>query len=258
MTAASGKPRIEVSPEEWEALNARLRDAEEKLRALHSGAEETPLTDTPEEARVSALHGAARRDDVSLAVLAHELRNLLAPIRSAVEIMGLIGHRDTALDTARDVIARQVDQLSRLVDDVMDASRIAQPAPHVDLGRDIPRCIVVIDDNQDAAESLAMLLRLKGHEVHVAYDGPSGVSLALKTTPDCVLVDIDLPGIDGYEVAKRLRSHEQTGRALLIALTGYGQSEDRMRSERAGFDHHLVKPVAQDVLQVLICERRSA
>jgi CheY-like chemotaxis protein len=120
----------------------------------------------------------------------------------------------------------------------------------------MPRRIVLIDDNHDAAESLAMLLRLKGHEVHIAYDGPAGVALVLKTSPECVLIDIGLPGIDGYEVAKRLRSHERTSAdMLLVALTGYGQNEDRMKSEQAGFDHHLVKPVAQNVLEDLLRER---
>jgi len=90
--------------------------------------------------------------------------------------------------------------------------------------------------------------------VHVAYDGPAGVSLALKTRPDSVLVDIGLPGIDGYEVAKRLRAQEEE-RMLLIALTGYSQTEDRIKSEQAGFDHHLVKPVAQNVLEDLLRER---
>jgi two-component system CheB/CheR fusion protein len=80
------------------------------------------------------------------------------------------------------------------------------------------------------------------------------VSLALKASPDCVLIDIGLPGIDGYEVAKRLRLHDRGG-MLLIALTGYGQAEDRMRSEQAGFDHHLVKPVSQEVLEDLLRER---
>jgi CheY-like chemotaxis protein len=125
-------------------------------------------------------------------------------------------------------------------------------------GRETPRRIVVIDDNVDAAESLAMLLRLKGHEVHVAYDGASGVDLTKKTAPDCVLVDIGLPGIDGYEVAKRLRAHQSTQASdgiLLVALTGYGQAEDRIMSEQAGFDHHLVKPVPQSVLEDLLRER---
>ena len=113
----------------------------------------------------------------------------------------------------------------------------------------MPRRIVVIDDNADAAESVAMLLRLKGHEVHITYDGDAGVSAALKTACDCVIVDIGLPGIDGYEVARRLRSHDHDHRLMLIALTGYGQPEDIMRSAEAGFDHHLVKPVAQEVLE---------
>ena len=387
-----------ISSAEWTALNARLRYAEAKLE-----------------------HAQNEPPDIEfLSMLAHEFRNPLAPIRSAVEIMRVIGQKDPALLKAREVISRQVDHLSRLVDQLLDVSRvtqgaielemapvdvnsilwraveIAQPliderghklkvvplaepvnvegdfqrlaqvagnlldnaarytdangeivlaaakernfvtisvkdngigiapeslsiifdlftqahrtadrpqgglgiglslarklvemhggdvdaqspgpkqgseflvrlpllklpavaahAPKTHSGRDTPRRIVVIDDNVDAAESLAMLLRLKGHEVHVAYDGPAGVSLALKTKPDSVLVDIGLPGIDGYEVAKRLRAQEEE-RMLLIALTGYSQTEDRIKSEQAGFDHHLVKPVAQNVLEDLLRER---
>jgi CheY-like chemotaxis protein/two-component sensor histidine kinase len=133
----------------------------------------------------------------------------------------------------------------------------AQPQAPIrsDAGRHTSRRIVLIDDNQDAAESLAMLLRLKGHDVQIAYDGASGLELALESDPDCVLVDIGLPGMDGYEVAKRLRSRERGARPLLIALTGYGQQEDRARSRQAGFDHHLVKPVAQNVLEDVLRER---
>lgn len=358
--------------------------------------------------------------DEFLAMLAHEFRNPLAPIRSAVEIMRVIGQKDPALEKAREMISRQVDHLSRLVDQLLDVSHLSQGtielsnesvdvnsilwravemvqpliderghelrvlplthaidvqgdferlaqaignvlenaaryteadgrivlraekdrdsvaihiqdngigiapdslsvifdlfaqahrsaqrpqgglgigltlvrnlvelhggtveatsagpgegseftvrlpllkqpmraahAPKTPPGRDTPRRIVLIDDNVDAAESLAMLLRLKGHEVHIAYDGPAGVALALKAEPDCVLVDIGLPGIDGYAVAKRLRAHERE-RTLLVALTGYSQSEDRLKSEQAGFDHHLVKPVAQDVLEDVLRER---
>lgn len=361
-----------------------------------------------------------RGNEEFLAMLAHEFRNPLAPIRSAVEIMRVIGQKDPALQKAREVISRQVDQLSRLVDQLLDASSMTRGAialekkaldvnsvlwhavevvqPLIDerghrlqvmpltqpvnvegdfarlcqvvlnlldnaarytdsegeialsavkeresvairvkdngigiapeslplifdlftrahrsaerpqgglgiglslvrnlvemhggtveahsaglrqgseftvrlplmkqparsgqplksaAGRETPRRIVIIDDNVDAAESLAMLLRLKSHEVHVAYDGPTGVSLTMKTAPDCVLVDIGLPGIDGYEVAKRLRAHDTDG-MLLVALTGYGNSEDRMKSEQAGFDHHLVKPVSQSVLEDLLRER---
>ena len=394
---------VPVSVDEWEALNARLGRAEEELSALQGTLD--PLQRQPPQ-------------DEFLGMLAHELRNPLAPIRNAVEIMRLIGQKDAALRTAVDLISRQVDQLSRVVDDLLDMSQLnqgkvslttkpvgvnmllwdavdtVQPIlderkhrlnvlplaesatvegdaarlvqvignlldnaakytepggeitlgaaiegdlvaisvadtgvgiaadllPHVfelfaqarrtggrvqaglglglsvvrnlvamhggtiearseglkrgaefivrlplhtgaaqvevpvrsDAGRDMPRRIVVIDDNQDAAESLAMLLRLKGHDVEIAFDGVSGVELALGSTPDCVLVDIGLPGIDGYEVAKRLRAHDRNGRTLLIALTGYGQAEDRTRSRQAGFDHHLVKPVAQNVLEDIL------
>ena len=394
-----GKGDRVVSAAEWTALNARLRYAEAKLEQLQN---EPP-------------------DNHFLAMLAHEFRNPLAPSRSAVEIMRMIGQRDPALEKAREVISRQVDSLSRLVDQLLDVSRMSKgefelerqpvevnsilwraveiaqplveerghelrvvPVPHsvsvegdaerlaqvvgnlldnaarytesgglivltavreknfvtisvkdngmgieaeslssifelftqphrtddhpqgglgiglslvrklVDMhggsveansdgpkqgsqfivrlplvkqqparaaqplknqaGRETPRRIVVVDDNLDAAESLAMLLRLKGHEVHVAYDGPAGVELALKTAPDCVLIDIGLPGIDGYEVARRLRT-EESDHTLLIALTGYGQTEDRIKSEQAGFDHHLVKPVPQNVLEDLLRER---
>jgi CheY-like chemotaxis protein len=367
--------------------------------------------------------GNDRPNEEFLAMLAHEFRNPLAPIRSAVEIMRVIGQHDHALEKAREVISRQVDQLSRLVDQLLEvsdmahgtmalerspvdvnavlrdavekvqafvaerghtlkvaplatpvsveadfdrlsqvfcnlldnAARYTDPGGEITLtasrangavaiavrdngkgippeaipgifdlftrarrnageaqgslgiglslvrkvvelhggsveaksagpkrgaefvvtlplpskpadapvavrtqpGRETARRIVVIDDNIDAAESLAMLLRLKGHEVHVAYDGAAGVELAKKTAPDCVLVDIGLPLMDGYEVAKRLRAHQgtQMSSMLLVALTGYGQAEDRMKSEQAGFDHHLVKPVAHNVLEDLLRER---
>ena len=366
-----------------------------------------------------AREGALPPNEEFLAMLAHEFRNPLAPIRSAVEIMRVIGQKDPALEKAREMISRQVDHLSRLVEQLLDVSHVAKgaivlrrepvdvnallkraaermrdlvdecdhdlrvqpltapaivegdpdrlvqavanllenaarftaaggrielsaarhqdavaihvrdngmgiepealplvfdlfarthreperaqgglgigltlvrelvemhggsvyahsagpgqgsefvvrlplakpaaragPPPAASEGRDTPRRIVLIDDNVDAAESLAMLLRLKGHEVHVAYDGSDGVALALKTEPECVLIDIGLPGIDGYAVAKRLRTAGGP-RMLLVALTGYGQSEDRLKSERAGFDHHLVKPVSQSVLDEVLRE----
>ena len=394
--------------------------SDKRYRASH--AEELPSSPAQQSATEDPSHAArnGHADDEFLAMLAHEFRNPLAPIRSAVEIMRVIGQKDPALEKAREVISRQVDHLSRLVDQLLDVTRIQRGTidlahkavdvnavlwraveivqPLIDerghdlvvqplsetvsvegdferlvqivvnlldnaarytevdgritlsagrendivairvkdngagiggdalpiifdlfapeartaqrpqgglgigltlvrelvhlhgvtveaesaglkagsefivrlplvkravrtgqplrkhAGRETSRRIVLIDDNVDAAESLAMLLRLKGHEVHVAYDGTSGVSLALKTEPDCVLVDIGLPGIDGYEVAKRLRSHDENG-TLLVALTGYGQTEDRKRSEQAGFDHHLVKPVSQEVLEDLLREQ---
>jgi PAS domain S-box-containing protein len=354
-----------------------------------------------------ALRDADRRKDEFLAVLAHELRNPLAPIRNVLQILRLRAPEDPELLWARDVIGRQVDQLTRLVDDLLDVSRISRgkiklqiapvdlgtvlagavetsrplidarlhrlalqlperpvwvqgdlvrltqvvanllnnaakyqevggyveatlvreggeavirvkdqgigidpdllpavfdmfaqverptgaaqdglgiglslarslvemhggtihavsgaggsefvvripcmpaepplkrPAPDPAPSEPTPRFqVLVVDDNADAAESLATLLRHAGHEVSVAHDGPTALSIASRDRPRVVLLDIGLPGMDGYEVCRELRrtGHEN---ALIVALTGYGQEEDRQRSRRAGFDGHLVKP----------------
>ena len=102
--------------------------------------------------------------------------------------------------------------------------------------------ILIVEDNEDARQMLQMLLVLAGHEVHAAADGPSGVEMARQTRPDIAVIDLGLPGMDGYEVARLLRREPQTG-LRLIALSGYGQAEDRRKTLEAGFDMHLVKPV---------------
>ncbi len=117
------------------------------------------------------------------------------------------------------------------------------------------RRILVVDDNEDVAESLAMVLRLGGHEVEVAHDGPAALQAAHAYQPEVVLLDIGLPGMTGYEVAQRLRQQPPAGLALLVALTGYGQEEDRRRSWEAGFDLHLTKPVDPADLKQLLARR---
>ena len=112
--------------------------------------------------------------------------------------------------------------------------------------------LLVIEDNVDARQALRMLLETVGHEVHEAADGEAGVAAALRLTPDLVLVDIGLPLLDGYEVARRLKA--ANGDVRLIALTGYGRDEDKKRSQEAGFDAHLLKPVSIDRLRVVIDE----
>jgi PAS domain S-box-containing protein len=112
------------------------------------------------------------------------------------------------------------------------------------------RRVLVVEDNDDAREMLRNLLHLFGHEVHEACDGASGVEQARRLRPDAVLIDIGLPGMDGYEVARRIRAAVPGAR--LVALTGYGQPEDRERALAAGFDVHLVKPVDPDQLQRLL------
>jgi CheY-like chemotaxis protein len=109
--------------------------------------------------------------------------------------------------------------------------------------------ILIVDDNEDAAESIADLLRDLGNEIETAYDGPAALRIAKLFKPEVCLVDIGLPAMDGYELARRLReSHDLAAGARLIAVTGYGQDADRERSRLAGFDSHLVKPVNLDVL----------
>jgi two-component system, chemotaxis family, CheB/CheR fusion protein len=115
-----------------------------------------------------------------------------------------------------------------------------------------PRRVLVVDDNVDSADNLALLLRLRGHEVVVAYDGPGALKTAGSFHPEAVLLDIGLPGLDGYQVASRLRRRRQTSTALLLALTGYGQEEDQLRSRQAGFNHHLTKPVDPQVIYDLL------
>ncbi len=368
-----------------------------------------------------ALEEADRRKDEFLAMLAHELRNPLAPIRSGLEIMRLRRGDPATIESTRQIMERQVEQLVRLVDDLVDVSRITRgqiklqnemvdlatvvgtavetcramiearqhrltislppgpvrleadsarltqvvanlldnaakyteiggniwltaecyesevsirvrdsgtgiPAmmlPHVfdlftQVGRSLDRAhgglgigltlvralvemhggrveasspgagqgsefivrlplarkdtawprtpegfasraaaspsrrVLVVDDNADVAETLAMLLRFTGHEVRAAYDGPMALDTVRAFQPEVVLLDIGLPGMDGFEVARSIRREVQDPNVLLVALTGYGQEEDRLRSKEAGFEYHLVKPVDPGALQVLL------
>jgi len=116
------------------------------------------------------------------------------------------------------------------------------------------RRILIVDDNQDAADSLGALLGIMGNEVHIAYDGAQALEMAAHLEPHVVLMDIGLPKMDGYEAARQMRNLPGMRAALIVALTGWGQGEDRRRSREAGFDHHLVKPVALDDLQTVLTQ----
>ncbi len=111
-----------------------------------------------------------------------------------------------------------------------------------------PLCILIADDNRDAADSLALLLALERHEVHVATDGTSALALAAQVRPQVALLDIGMPGLDGHEVARRLRLEPGGAELLILALTGWGQQDDQRKALAAGFDHHYTKPVDPDVL----------
>ncbi|HEX6634484.1 MAG TPA: PAS domain S-box protein [Usitatibacter sp.] len=398
-----------------ETVLSALHDDDGRLRGFAQ-----VTRDMTERKRMESLEQQGRRLTEFLAMLAHELRNPLAPIRNAVTIMGAHGELPPQVAWSRDVIERQATQLARLVDDLLDVSRItrgklrmkgeamdlnvavhraleasrplidarrqalelrlaARPLPvHGDMTRltqvvvnllnnaakytpeggrievesaqerdecvvrvrdngmgippylldrvfdlfaqgertldrsegglgigltlarrivalhggsiaarsegagrgaefevrlprlevklaspsEVPggetraagnrRSILVVDDNEDAANSLAMLLQMTGHEVSIAHDGEAALQRIAAAPPDIVLLDIGLPGMSGYEVAERIRAMPHLSGMRVYALTGYGQEEDRRRSAQAGFAGHLVKPVIPAELFALI------
>ena len=127
-----------------------------------------------------------------------------------------------------------------------------QPQPPSNSQRPAKRRILVVDDNHDSADSLAALLSLGGHETHTANDGEHAISEAAKLRPDVILLDIGLPRLDGYDTCRRIREQPWGREMVIVALTGWGEDEDRRMSTQAGFDGHLVKPVDHDALNALM------
>jgi signal transduction histidine kinase/CheY-like chemotaxis protein len=123
--------------------------------------------------------------------------------------------------------------------------------------RAVPRRVLLIEDNRDARETFRMMLELAGHQVLEAEEGRSGLELLRTELPDIAVIDVGLPGLDGYEIASQFRQHPQSHKVVLVALTGYGTPEARERSRAAGFDHHLIKPIDPDALRTLMGEPRS-
>ena len=115
-----------------------------------------------------------------------------------------------------------------------------------------PLRVLMVDDNVDTVQSFSVLLRELGHEVETAHDGPEAVRAAIEYQPDVVLLDIGLPGLNGYEVAKQIRRQPVLRNATLVALTGYGQESDQQASIEAGFNHHLIKPARLVQLQQIL------
>ena len=130
-----------------------------------------------------------------------------------------------------------------------------KPGPRPTKGataRPVRRRVLIVDDNQDGAESLAVLLQLGGHETHTAHDGQQAIEDAERLRPDIVLLDIGLPRLNGYEVCRRIREQPWGKELSMVAVTGWGQQEDRRRSQEAGFDTHIVKPVEPEALMDLL------
>lgn len=124
------------------------------------------------------------------------------------------------------------------------AKREVAPATH--------RRVLVVDDKRDAGECLAMLLTALGHEVHIGYGGQQVIEMIRDWKPDVALIDIGLPEVNGYEVARTVRQESGLDRVVLVAYSGYGRDEDRQRAKEAGFDQHLVKPADLASLQAIL------
>ena len=180
----------------------------------------------------------------------------LALVKSLVELHGgTVSATSEGLGYGSEFTVRLPRALEETQRSAAAATDSRSPTARPSTGRDI----LIIEDNGDARDMLRTVLEMEGHRVTAAEDGLTGVDLAISTQPEIALVDIGLPGIDGYEVARRLRQH-LGDEVMLVALTGYGQPEDRRQARAAGFDAHLTKPIDQDALaEVLaVSPRRTA
>jgi CheY-like chemotaxis protein len=121
--------------------------------------------------------------------------------------------------------------------------------------KSVARRILIVDDNVDAAESLADLLSSFGHDVQIAFDGPTALATASVFRPEVIFLDIGMPGMDGYQVVHQLRKQNGLEKTMIVALTGYGRDVDRQRTQDAGFDAHLVKPIDLDTLNNILSMR---
>jgi len=192
------------------------------------------------------------RDSLARA-LVHDLRNAVAPIRNAVQLLRFRGDSDPDLASVTDMIDRQVKEIVRILDALGSdnrprsgypgsaANRDARPMPSPATVR-IARKILVVDDNAALLASLSALLREAGHEVKTAADGAEALALVQSWTPDFVLLDAQMPRMNGFEVARQLRTLFPQGAVKLVLMSGSAPDETTLRgAERAGFDHYIDK-----------------
>jgi signal transduction histidine kinase/DNA-binding response OmpR family regulator len=175
----------------------------------------------------------------------------LTLVRSLVEMHGGTVHAHSA------GLGQGSEFVVRLPVLAPSAAALPQPVAETMPAPARPLRVLLVEDNKDSAESLATVLRLQGHEVSLVHDGPAALEAAAAFRPEVVLLDIGLPGMDGYQVAQRLRGELGFAEATLIALTGYGQEEDRRRSLEAGFDQHIVKPVDHELLEQILRDKAA-
>ncbi|MSR56742.1 MAG: response regulator [Planctomycetaceae bacterium] len=173
----------------------------------------------------------------------------LTLVRNLVELHhGTVEARSAGLGCGTEFVVRL--PVSAALRDRIDESGKGGISPPTNVAA--RRRVLIVDDNQDAADSLRMLLRLLGHQVRVAHHGGGALEAVAAELPEIVLLDIGMPGMDGYEVARRLRALPEGKQLVLVALTGWGQEHDRQRSRAAGFDQHLTKPVESAALEAVL------
>ncbi len=145
-----------------------------------------------------------------------------------------------------------------LVDPPLPADERGHAAPPAAILQFMPQRVLVVDDNMDVAAALNVLVKSLGHETCVVHDGVAALKMAVEFRPDVVLLDVGMPGLDGYEVARRLNALKPERAFRIVALTGWGQEADRTKSREAGFDLHLLKPVNVDELVQALSEKDDA
>jgi GAF domain-containing protein len=210
------------------------------VRTLEHAFDRAQLYAQEAEARARA-ETVSRAKDEFLSRAGHALRDRLTPVVSAVELMRLRGIAEGTRE--REIIERQTGYLRALINDLLgtEPAVVAQPAALVRCVR--PLRVLVVEDNVDSAIALALLLELRGHAVVTAHDGPGALACADRDPPELAIVDLGLPGMDGYELARRLRDRPGLRKIPIVALTGYDHHSERDRSLAAGFVEHLVKPI---------------
>ncbi len=252
--------------DEFLALLAHvLRNPLASIRnALH------PVKNSADPALLSEMRDTITRQFENLAHLLDDLLDIIGKItlrpqptdlselaRSAVAAIGHSaeskGHNQGAQFTIRLPANQRADQPSDTPPP--DPATSAELIPPTTSSS--PLRVLIVDDNVDSARSISLLVSLWGHHANTAHDGPEALELAASFHPTVALLDIGLPRMDGYELAFRLRQQAGTRPILLIAMTGYGQEEDRARSLATGFDHHLVKPVDLEALEQILTEQAS-
>jgi signal transduction histidine kinase len=169
-------------------------------------------------------------------------------------VKGLVELHGGSVHARSDGVDRGAEFILRLPLTRAPVARAVTPVPH---SAERPASVLVIEDNVDSARSIADVLSLEGHDVHVATDARSGIAKARELKPDVILCDIGLPDMDGYEIARVIRAEDWLRSTRLIALSGYAQPEDRQRAAEAGFDQHIAKPAAMEVLLATIAQRPS-